>query len=245
MNVVLAAVLAYLVGCIPFAALAARAKGIDLRSQGSGNLGATNAIRVLGPAVGIPVLLADLAKGWAAVALVSKLGGGSVETKILCAASAVAGHVFPVTLGFRGGKGVATAAGALFALAPVAIGIAAAVFALVLMATRFVSAASIAASAALASALWLQSSPMSLRIAGSAIAALVIVRHRSNLARLFAGTEPRVRWRRPRRKRDERGRCSAPEVGGRRWRVFSRAKARTRSSGRAAARRPRPWSARG
>jgi glycerol-3-phosphate acyltransferase PlsY len=198
-NVLVAALLAYLVGCIPFAAIAARAKGVDLRAHGSGNLGATNAIRVLGPAIGVPVLLADVAKGWCAAALVPKLlGAESVEARILCAAAAVAGHVFPAPLGFKGGKGVATAAGALFALAPLAIGIAVGAFLITLAATRFVSLASIAASAALAIALWLQSTPLALRIAGSAIAALVILRHRANVSRLLAGTEPRVRGRRPR-----------------------------------------------
>ncbi len=198
MNVALAAIVAYAVGCIPFAALAARAKGIDLRNEGSGNLGATNAIRVLGPWLGVPVLLADLAKGWFAGAIVPRIAGGRVEIGILCAAAAVAGHIFPVTLRFRGGKGVATAAGALFALAPGAIGIACVVFALALMSTRYVSVASIAASAALAVSLWVEPAALSLRLAGSAIAALVIARHRTNIVRLFAGAEPRVRLRRAR-----------------------------------------------
>jgi glycerol-3-phosphate acyltransferase PlsY len=198
-SVVLAAIVAYLIGCIPFAALAARAKGVDLRVHGSGNLGATNAIRVLGPAVGIPVLLADVAKGWCAAAIVPRIAGPPhMETAILCAAAAVAGHVFPVTLGLRGGKGVATAAGALFALAPGAIGIAAAAFVAVLLGTRYVSLASITASAALAIALWVEGAPLVLRVAGSAIALLVITRHRANVTRLARGTEPRVRLRRMR-----------------------------------------------
>jgi glycerol-3-phosphate acyltransferase PlsY len=196
MSVLLAALAAYLIGGIPFAALAARARGIDLRTHGSGNLGATNAIRVLGPGLGIPVLLADMAKGWAAAALVPRFAGGRVEVGILCAAAAVAGHVFPIALGFRGGKGVATAAGALFALAPHGIGIACVVFVIVLITTRYVSVASIAASAALAISLWVQPAPLVLRLAGGAIAALVIARHRTNIARLVAGTEPRVRLRR-------------------------------------------------
>lgn len=193
MNLLFAAVAAYFVGSIPFAALAARAKGLDLRVHGSGNLGATNAIRVLGPAFGVPVLLGDVAKGWFAAAIVPRLvGDPSLTTQLLCAGAGVLGHVFPVFLRFRGGKGVATAAGAFLALAPGPIGIAALVFGLVLAASRFVSLASIAASITLVVGLWVAPCPLALRLLGSAIAALVLVRHRTNVGRLLAGTESRV-----------------------------------------------------
>jgi glycerol-3-phosphate acyltransferase PlsY len=194
MNLALAAAAAYLLGGVPFAALAARAKGVDLRTHGSGNLGATNAIRILGPAVGIPVLLADVAKGWFCASMIPRLfGSASIEAGIVCAAAAVVGHVFPIALSFRGGKGVATAAGALFALAPRSITLACVAFVVVLLVSRFVSLASIAASLTLAISLWASPSPRVLQLAGSAIAALVIGRHRANVARLLTGTEPRVR----------------------------------------------------
>lgn len=193
MNPWFAALVAYLVGSIPFAALAARAKGIDLRAHGSGNLGATNAIRVLGPGLGIPVLLGDVAKGWFAAAIVPRLAAdGSLTTQLLCAGAGVLGHIFPVFLRLRGGKGVATAAGAFLALAPGPIAVAALAFVLVLAASRFVSLASIAASITLVVGLWVAPCPLALRVLGTAIAALVLVRHRTNVGRLLAGTESRV-----------------------------------------------------
>lgn len=193
MNVALAALVAYVVGSVPFSALAARMKGVDLRAHGSGNLGATNAIRVLGPKVGVPVLLADVAKGWIAAALVPPLFSLSGPTVgILCGAAAILGHVFPIGVGFRGGKGVATSAGAFLALAPGPIGVAILTFAIFLLTTRIVSLASIAASLTLAIGLWVGSVPLAVRLVGSSIAALVLFRHRGNFARLLSGTEPRV-----------------------------------------------------
>ncbi len=193
----MAAVLAYLVGGIPFAVLAARAKGIDLRTQGSGNLGATNAIRVLGPALGVPVLLGDLAKGWFGAAVLPRfVSSPATETGLLCAGAAVLGHVFPIFLKLRGGKGVATAAGAFLALAPGPIALAALAFVVVLGLSRYVSLASIAASLTLVAGLWATPRPLAFRLLGTAIAALVLYRHRGNVSRLLAGTESRVGVRR-------------------------------------------------
>jgi len=198
--IVLAVVLSYLLGGIPFSAVAARAKGIDLREHGSGNLGATNAIRVLGPGLGVPVLLADILKGVAAAAWIpALLGPFDVGGRLACGAAAVAGHVFPLFLRFKGGKGVATAGGAFLALAPAATGIAMGVFAVTLVASRYVSLASVLAAVALPVALRLRGAPPVLWIAGAAIAALVIVRHRTNLVRLRRGTEARVPFGGPRR----------------------------------------------
>jgi glycerol-3-phosphate acyltransferase PlsY len=191
-----AVVLAYLLGAVPFAAIAARACGRDLRREGSGNLGATNAIRVLGPAVGVPVLLADIAKGWVAVAFVPGwLGSAGVTTALMCGVAVVAGHVWPVFLRFRGGKGVAAGAGAFLGLAPAATGMALAVFVFVLLATRYVSLASLVAAAALPILLWLRAAPRPVWWVGLALALLLIVRHRANIRRLASGTENRVRWR--------------------------------------------------
>jgi len=191
--------LAYLVGSVPFAVLAGRARGVDLRAHGSGNLGATNAIRVLGPAVGIPVLVADILKGVVSAAWLPALFGATDEaTRLACGAAAVLGHVFPVFLGFRGGKGVATAGGAFLALAPAATGVALAVFVVVLLFGRFVSLASVLAAVALPAALWGTGASALLRGAGLVIGLLVVVRHRSNLGRIRRGTESRLSFRRKR-----------------------------------------------
>jgi glycerol-3-phosphate acyltransferase PlsY len=201
-----AAAIAYLLGAVPFAALAARACGRDLRREGSGNLGATNAIRVLGPAIGVPVLLADIAKGWVAVAfLPGWLGASGVTTALLCGVAVVAGHVWPVFLRFRGGKGVAAGAGAFLGLAPAATGMALAVFVIVLLGTRYVSLASMIAGATLPVFLWLRSAPPAVWWVGLALAVLVIVRHRANIRRLASGTENRVRWRGRKREASPQG----------------------------------------
>ncbi len=194
MNLALAIAGSYLLGGIPFAVLAARIKGVNLLEHGSRNPGATNAIRVLGPALGVPVLLLDVAKGLAAVLAGGRLGGGTETAALACGAAAILGHVFPPALGFRGGKGVAAAAGAFLALAPAATGAAFAVFALVLVAFRYVSAASMAAAVTLPLGLWRFHASRGVLFAGVVVAVLVVVRHRANLARLAAGTESRVRF---------------------------------------------------
>jgi glycerol-3-phosphate acyltransferase PlsY len=185
----------YVLGSVPFALVAARIRGIDLREHGSGNLGATNAIRVLGPALGIPVLLADVAKGLIAVAVIpAVLGAEGPAVPLLCGFAAIAGHVWSLFLKFRGGKGVATAAGAFFALAPRGVGIALTVFILVLLVSRFVSLSSILAAVALPFALWGTGASQPVLGAGVALAILVVVKHRTNVTRLLAGTESRIHF---------------------------------------------------
>jgi glycerol-3-phosphate acyltransferase PlsY len=197
MNLAGAMLVAYLAGAIPFAALVARLKNVDLRAHGSGNLGATNAIRVLGLGFGIPVLLLDIGKGWACVAAVPALFGLDASVDALaCGGAAVIGHVGSVFVRFRGGKGVATAAGVFLGLAPAATGLAFLVFVAALLGTRFVSVASMSAAVALAVALWVLDAPPELFLAGVAVAVLVLLRHRTNLARLRAGTENRLTLRR-------------------------------------------------
>ncbi|MGE0709725.1 MAG: glycerol-3-phosphate 1-O-acyltransferase PlsY [Planctomycetota bacterium] len=194
----------YLLGAIPFALLAGRLRGIDLRQHGSGNVGATNALRVLGKRMGLTVLLLDLAKGALPVLLAPRLLAhlGHAAPGWLApalAAAAILGHVFPLYLRFQGGKGVATAAGAFLALHPAALGIAALAFGLVLGASRIVSLSSLVAAATLPVAAialdgWATASgPHAGRTAMFvAMAALVWVRHRKNLARLLEGEEPRL-----------------------------------------------------
>ena len=202
------ALAAYLIGAIPFGFLVARMRGIDIRTVGSRNIGATNVFRAVGKGWGILTLLLDLAKGWCGAVWVPLLadrllGGGSplpAELRLCGGVCAVAGHTWPVYLGFRGGKGVATSAGMLLGVAPQAVGVALAGWIATFLLGRYVSLASMAAAVILGVAIWI--APF--RPAGgwptpavlSLIAVLILVRHRSNLARLRAGTETRLSLRR-------------------------------------------------
>jgi glycerol-3-phosphate acyltransferase PlsY len=193
----------YLLGSIPFGYVAGRIAGVDIRNCGSGNVGATNVLRTLGKSYGYPVFAADFLKGFAAVKVsmliatrVQPEGVSSEMFGIVAAVSSVLGHSFPVWLRLKGGKGVATSAGALFGLAPVAALIGAAIWILTFLLTRYVSMASITAAAALPLIVlitsWLsQSGGKSLFYSSVCLAAVVIWRHRSNLSRLMRGTEPR------------------------------------------------------
>lgn len=193
----------YLLGSLPFGYLAGRIAGIDIRHSGSGNVGATNVIRTLGKGYGYPVFAADFLKGFGAVKMSIFIGArthpewfSSEIFGIVAAISSVLGHSFPVWLHFKGGKGVATSAGALFALAPIAALVGAAIWLLTFLLTRYVSVASITAAAALPLIIllttWLsQSGGKSLFYSSVCLATVVIWRHRSNLSRLMRGTEPR------------------------------------------------------
>lgn len=192
---------AYLLGAIPFALLAGKLLlGIDLREHGSGNLGATNALRVLGKRAGACVLLLDALKGGLPVALAPRLlVGAPAWLPVALAGAAILGHVFPVYLRFRGGKGVATSAGAFLALHPAAFGAAALVFALSLAGSRIVSLSSLLAALALPSAAllldgWLLATGLEAPRTALfvAIACLVWFKHRANVGRLLRGEEPRI-----------------------------------------------------
>jgi glycerol-3-phosphate acyltransferase PlsY len=193
----------YLLGSIPFGYLAGRMAGIDIRNCGSGNVGATNVIRTLGKGYGYPVFALDFLKGLGAVKM-SILIATRMQSEwnppemfgIVAAISSVLGHSFPVWLGFKGGKGVATSAGALFGLAPVAALVGVAIWIVTFWLTRFVSVASIAAAAALPFVIlittWLSRTTGRLLFYSSVCLAVVVIwRHRSNLSRLIHGTEPR------------------------------------------------------
>lgn len=187
---------AFLLGSIPTGYLVARAKGIDIRQHGSGNIGATNVFRTLGKPLGVLVFVIDALKGFAAVWLASRLGSGSDWSGIIAAVAAIAGHNYTPWLGFKGGKGIATSAGVLIALMPWAVLAIALVWFAVFFATRYVSLASISAAAALPAAvgaLWFYGCGGSAPLLGFSvlIAALAIWRHRSNIERLMAGTEHR------------------------------------------------------
>jgi acyl phosphate:glycerol-3-phosphate acyltransferase len=183
--------LAYGLGSIPFAWIAGRrVSGVDLRRVGSGNVGATNLLRTSRAPAAILVLLLDVAKGSVAVWLAGMAPGGPVRA--LAAVAVVLGHVYPVWLRFEGGKGVATAFGAFGVLSPIATLAALAVFVVVVWWSRVVSLGSLAASVALVAAAWASSQDLAVPWAATAVAALVFLRHRSNLRRLRAGAERRL-----------------------------------------------------
>jgi glycerol-3-phosphate acyltransferase PlsY len=167
--------------------------GIDLRRHGSGNLGATNLYRVLGWKYAIPVALVDIAKGLIPVAVFAPLVSSSELFALGCGVAAILGHVFSVFVQFKGGKGVATAAGVMLGLTPIALGIAAAVWALVLLLTGYVSLGSIAAAMVLPFAVYLVERPTRLELVwvDAVIALGVILLHRRNIQRLLNGTEGR------------------------------------------------------
>ena len=193
----------YLLGSIPFGYLAGRLVGIDIRQAGSGNVGATNVVRVLGKGYGYPVFALDFLKGFGAVKISMLMAPGQPSewnspeiVGILAAMSSILGHLYPPWLKFKGGKGVATSAGALLALTPVATLIGIAIWIIVFWLTRYVSLASITAAVVLPIVILVVSSqdqhkPKPLVYSSACVAAVVIWRHRSNLSRLMRGTEPR------------------------------------------------------
>ena len=203
------AVAAYLLGSIPTGYLAGRAKGIDIRTVGSGNIGATNAMRALGKPAGILVLIVDGLKGYAACYFGAFICCRSCEWHapsgsivvfspeeierfaIIAGFFAVLGHNYTCWLKFKGGKGIATSAGVFLALAPLALGIALGVWMIVFALSRYVSVASIAAAVALPATVWLMPNNVTLRIMTTALGLLAIVKHKGNIKRLFNGTERR------------------------------------------------------
>lgn len=192
MDSVFPALLGYGVGSLPLGFLLAnRLKGVDLRRVGSGNVGAANVHRTAGLAIALVVVALDMAKGATSVVLAARLAPG-VDASVTAGVAAIIGHVSPVWLRFRGGKGVATACGVFLMLAPLATAIAAVGFVATVWITRYVSLGSVVAIAALPPIAWALDSPFAV-VAGGTIAALVIVpRHAGNLSRLAGGTERRL-----------------------------------------------------
>jgi glycerol-3-phosphate acyltransferase PlsY len=198
---IVGAVLAYLLGSIPTGFLVAKARGVDLRTVGSGNIGATNAFRVLGRSAGTLVLVVDGLKGYAActwlVDALLRFQGQPLPdqqaARILAGVCAVLGHSFNCWLSFKGGKGVATSAGVYVALAPLATAVGLGTWVIVFLLSRYVSLASIAAALALPVATWLTPNSLGLRLVTSALGVTVIWRHKSNIQRLVHGTEHRFR----------------------------------------------------
>ena len=204
--------ISYLIGAIPSAAIAGRLlKGIDVRRHGSGNVGGTNAWRVLGWKGGVPVSIVDVGKGVVAATLIPRLPFGPLPVDpailpILCGLAAVIGHVFPIYLGFRGVKGVATGGGMLLAIAPVPAGIAAGVFAIALFSTGWVSLGSLLAAVTVPLTIALLNTyagaqyPTLLLGLTAALAAFIWFTHRGNIVRIIHRNErcfPKLQiWRR-------------------------------------------------
>jgi glycerol-3-phosphate acyltransferase PlsY len=192
MMALLLAIFGYMLGSIPSGFIIGTMSGVDVRNVGSGNIGATNVARALGKRLGLLTLLADVAKGFLPVLVAEKLGmsDGAVA---LVGSAAFLGHLYPVFLKFQGGKGVATAFGALLAIAPPATFILVVLFAVAVLSSRMVSLGSLTAAAAAPVALWALGYPPTFVAMGAFLGAMIILRHRDNIKRLLAGTEPRFR----------------------------------------------------
>ena len=182
---------AYLVGSIPFSYIVARRRGVDVRTVGSGNVGATNVMRSVGRGAGLAAFALDFLKGTVATLVAMSIErDGALPA--LAAAAAVLGHMYPVWLRFRGGKGVATGAGAFLPLVPLATVAALVAFGLALAVTRYVSVSSLVGCAALAALAFALRGLSAVAFAATATALLVVWKHRANLARIARGTENRL-----------------------------------------------------
>jgi len=191
MTPLLAAVLAYLIGGIPFGYLLVRMKtGEDVRSKGSGNIGATNVLRTTGRAAGVLTLILDIVKGAVAVWLAGKLTTNSPTAMSIAALAVMAGHAYPIFLKFHGGKAVASFIGAFLVLTPVPLLASLLLFVIVVAASRHISLGSIVAAGSLPLAVYLIEHPPAPVLIASLIAgAFVIYRHASNIQRLRSGVE--------------------------------------------------------
>jgi len=207
LGYIIVAVVAYLLGSIPTGYLIAKAKGIDIRAVGSGNIGATNVFRAVGKVPGTFVLLVDAAKGYAACEILGSLGlrwfgaqGGVAALEyfpIVAGFVAVLGHNYTCWLGFKGGKGIATSAGVLLALFPKALLVVLGIWILVFAVSRYVSLASIVGAFWLPVFVWIFSYGDRLVVVAAVLTALAIYKHKSNIQRLMAGTEHRFGEKKP------------------------------------------------
>ena len=203
LGYILTALGAYLLGSIPTGYLVARTRGVDIRTVGSKNMGATNVFRVLGKGPGIFVLLVDALKGWGAVALTRYVihahyafDGGlhEVGAPIVAGMFAILGHIYTCWLKFKGGKGIATSAGVMVALVPGALLVSLLTWLVAFVATRYVSIASIAAATVLPIATWFTTQNLLLTVVTALVAALAIYKHKANVQRLRNGTENRFHF---------------------------------------------------
>jgi glycerol-3-phosphate acyltransferase PlsY len=182
--------LAYLLGSIPTGYLLGSLAGVDVRKAGSGNVGATNVARVVGKGRGLVTLIGDTLKGFVPVLVAAQLNSSATVMAVV-AVAAFLGHLYPIFLKFQGGKGVATALGVLLGLAPLATLVLIAIFVLIVVSSRIVSLSSMIAAALAPVALWWFAYPPVLVGASALLAVMIILRHRTNIQRLLAGTEPK------------------------------------------------------
>lgn len=202
LGILIAVLVGYLLGSIPTGYVVARAKGVDIRSAGSGNIGATNVFRILGTPAGILVLLVDAAKGWIAVLIGMRMiwpwiapdvvTGTAEWLGVAAGVAAVLGHNYTFWLGFKGGKGIATSAGVLAGLVPLALLVALGVWIAVVVLSRYVSLASILGAFVLPFAVWFWRYSTLMITITALLAAMAIYKHKSNIQRLLKGTENRV-----------------------------------------------------
>lgn len=189
----LTAIVSYLIGSVPTGYLVAKARGVDIRSVGSGNIGATNAFRVLGKTAGVSVLLVDAVKGYVACRFVAFGPGAPSEMhQMIAGLFAILGHNYTCWLRFKGGKGIATTAGVLLALAPIGFAVAIVTFLIVLGLSRYVSLSSILAAVVLPFGVWLGGGTIRMISLMTFLGGMAIYKHRSNIKRLMAGTESRI-----------------------------------------------------
>jgi glycerol-3-phosphate acyltransferase PlsY len=194
-EVLLVALIAsFWVGALPFGYWAARLRGVDIRKVGSGNIGATNVFRALGAKIGLTVLVLDALKGFLSTWLAMRAGASDVEA-ILVGVAAILGHTFSPIMGFKGGKGIATGLGALLAAAPLTLAVALPIWLVVFLLTRWVSLASILAAASTPIAAYLFGYSLPTVGVLTAIVAVIIFKHRSNLWRIMHGVEPKLQLR--------------------------------------------------
>lgn len=196
-QLLVALVLGYVIGSVPTGYLIGRLRRIDIRKHGSGNIGATNTLRVLGKPAGITALVLDVGKGFVAVTVLAAIASSGRSwlsepmMKVLLGIAAIAGHNWTLFLKFKGGKGVATSAGVFLGIAWLPVLISAAVFAILVLGTRIVSVGSMSAAVVLPIAMLALSAKREFVAFGIVAAALVLVRHRSNIGRLIKGEENR------------------------------------------------------
>jgi glycerol-3-phosphate acyltransferase PlsY len=206
------AVASYLLGAIPNGLLLAKMRGIDIRTRGSGNIGATNVFRSVGKGLGLLTFFLDFLKGWIPAFLFPLLAGAinaqqpGTGFALLCGCLAIAGHNWPVYLRFKGGKGVATSAGMLTGVAPAAVGIGFLAWVILFLASRYVSVASMGAAVVLAAFSWLRYRQTTTLLPAvlTLLAILVLIRHKTNIQRLIKGTENRFEFK-ARKKQAEHG----------------------------------------
>ncbi|MCK5675602.1 MAG: glycerol-3-phosphate 1-O-acyltransferase PlsY [Verrucomicrobia bacterium] len=191
MNIILLTIVSYLSGAVPFGLLVAKLHGVDIRSKGSGNIGATNVLRVIGKGWGIFTFILDALKGFIPTFVFPRLANLDSEWGVLFGLAAIIGHTFPAYLKFKGGKGVATSAGMLLGIAPLAAGIGLVFWIICMAIWHYVSLASIVASVAIAVSVWVVDKGWVVNIALTLLAALIIWLHRANIKRLLKGTENR------------------------------------------------------